>query len=232
MDLNGVESVAVNVLNLSWCTLGSYRSSSCKFFFFPQILHAVYANPATRSAPPTPPTTPPMVFFALSLKPELPLPPLSDKVVGSTAVVVGMTVELVRVASMVLPSLVVVKTVVKSTVALVATLVRDDRVEVLIAEEETSVVVADPAESVGVNVEVEKTVDSDCDCVGVTAMVEVSSVMEARVVSDVRVVVVVEPSSELVVFEDCRLNNAMASSRGSAAANDAKKMAKIVKRMT
>ena len=123
------------------------------------------------------------------------------------------------------------KTVVNCTVWLVVIWVRDVWLEVLTAEEEREVSVVEPDESVGVNVDVEKTVDSDC--VGVTITEDVASVTDCRVVSEVAVVVVVEPplSSVVVLFVTCRLNNAMASSRGSAATKDAKYAANIQKKM-
>ena len=112
------------------------------------------------------------------------------------------------------------------------TSVKDVGLEVLTGEDDTSVVVADPAEFVGVNVDVEKTVDSCCEDVGVTTTEDVSSVTDGWVVSEVAVVVVVDGwSVVMVLFDACRLNKAMASSRGSAATNDARKMAKAQKRI-
>ena len=106
--------------------------------------------------------------------------------------------------------------------------------EVLTAEEVTTVSVAEPSEFVGVNVDVENTVDSSCDDdEGVTMTEDVSSVNDGCVVSEVAVVTVVDGSSVVteVVFEACRLNNAIASSKGSAAAKDARKLAKTQKKM-
>jgi len=47
----------------------SSSSSSC--FFLPQILHATNPNAPRSIAPPTPTTTPIMVFFEDELSPEL-----------------------------------------------------------------------------------------------------------------------------------------------------------------
>ena len=88
----------------------------------------------------------------------------------------------------------------------------------------------------GVNVEVEKTVDASCVCDGgVTMTEEVSSVKEGWVVREEAVVNTVDGSSLMeevvsVVLEACRLNSAMASSRGSAATNGAKRLAPRQKR--
>lgn len=111
-----------------------------------------------------------MVFFAVLLRPELPplpLPPL--RVAGSTAVVVGTTVELVRVPTKVLPSDTVVNVVRTSWVAEVVTSVLE--AELLDVKVEVSVVTVEPAEFVGVNVEVDRTVDTDRGDVGVTMLV-------------------------------------------------------------
>ena len=73
--------------------------------------------------------------------------PFPSTVVASTDVVVGTTVDPVLVATTALPSLVVVKTVVNCTVALVVICVNDvslDALEVLTADEETSVAVTEP----------------------------------------------------------------------------------------
>jgi len=72
----------------------------------PQILHAVKARAPSKSAPPIPPTTPPMIFLDDSLRPELP-PPLpsvaSAEGVTLALVVTGTKVLLVRVPMTVLP---------------------------------------------------------------------------------------------------------------------------------
>lgn len=73
--------------------------------------------------------------------------------------------------------------------------------DMLTGELETSVVVTEPAEFVGVKVDVEKTVDSACVWEDVTTTVELSSVTDACVVCDVRVVVVVDCSSVVVPFD-------------------------------
>lgn len=71
----------------------------------PQMRQAVYANPARSNAPPTPPTTPPMIAFD-----ELERPPLDEELDPDTAeggrreeVATGTCVVLVRVPVTVLP---------------------------------------------------------------------------------------------------------------------------------
>ena len=98
----------------------------------PQIRHAVYANPARSNAPPTPPTTPPIVFLAVSLSPELPpLPPPFVSEAGSTLVVMGTTLLDVLVMRKVLPALTLVIVVMTSWVSLVVMRVREG-VEVVV----------------------------------------------------------------------------------------------------
>lgn len=72
----------------------------------PQILHAVKARAPSNSAPPTPPTTPPIIFLDDELRPELPPPlPSAASADGVTLalVVTGTKVLLVRVPVTVLP---------------------------------------------------------------------------------------------------------------------------------
>lgn len=52
-------------------------SSVLALLFLPQILHATTANPPSKIAPPTPPTTPPMIFLEFEESPGLPPPPFS-----------------------------------------------------------------------------------------------------------------------------------------------------------
>lgn len=72
----------------------------------PQILHAVKARAPSSNAPPTPPTTPPIIFLDDALRPELPpsFPPAaSADGVTLALVVTGTNVLLVRVPVTVLP---------------------------------------------------------------------------------------------------------------------------------
>lgn len=59
---------------LSFCDPSYMSSFICSRFFLPQSLHATNARPPNRSAPPIPPTTPPMMDLLLVDK-LLPLPP-------------------------------------------------------------------------------------------------------------------------------------------------------------
>jgi hypothetical protein len=105
----------------------------------------------------------------VSLNPELPplpFPPLT--VAASTSVVVGTTVELVRVPTTVLPSDTVVNVVRISWVAEVEMRVRE--AELLDVMTEVRVVMVEPSELVGVNVEVDRMVEIERD-VGVTVIV-------------------------------------------------------------
>lgn len=90
---------------------------------------------------------------------------------GSTLVVKGTTLLVVRVASKVLPSLTVVKVVITCRVALVVIRVSDG-VTVLTVEVESLVVVAEPSEFVGVKVDVVKITDTEGLVVGVIEIVD------------------------------------------------------------
>lgn len=81
----------------------------------PHILHAVKAKAPRSRAPPTPPTTPPIIFLELELKPELlllALVPATREPVTRALVVTGTTVLVVLVAVIVCPLLVTVTSVV------------------------------------------------------------------------------------------------------------------------
>lgn len=218
---------------MSWLTLGSYKSSSCRVFFLPQMRHAVYPRPANNKAPPTPPTTPPIVFFAVSLRPPEPplLPSPPDNEAGSTLVVTGKPVLPVLVICRVEPSLTVVMVVVtswKEVVVIKVRLVVGGSDTVLVVDVSTSVVVTLPEESVEVDVEVSVVTVTEGDVVGVMVEVE-DSVTTELVVAGVLVGLEVG-SLEVVVslsvtpvdrFTDWRLKRAIASSKGSAEATDA-----------
>lgn len=100
----------------------SFSSSLC--FFLPQILHATNPSAPTSIAPPTPTTTPMMVFFEDELSPELldpllsPLMPGVEVEVILAVVVTGWTELLVMTDSMVWLLLMVVKVVTTATVRL------------------------------------------------------------------------------------------------------------------
>jgi hypothetical protein len=127
-------------------------SSSSSFFFFPQILHATNARAPMSIAPPTPTTTPMIVFFEDELSPELldelPAPLMSgvEVEVILAVPVTGSTELLVMTDWMVWLSLMVVKVVTTATVRLdVNAVVRTE--------------VTGWAEDVGVMVDVDTTTD-------------------------------------------------------------------------
>jgi len=236
-----VESDPAVALSLSWLRLGSYRSSSWRFFFLPQMRQPVYASPARRRAPPTPPTTPPIVFFAVSLSPELPplLPPLV-KEAGSTLVVNGTSLLLVLVIWTVLPALTLVMVVMTSWIEWdVIKVFEAVRVLVVTVDTDSPVETVLPAEFVGVKVEVVRTtvVDGEEE-LALSVMVEDSVMTEVEVV-EVETMTVVEPVTSAEEDADevsllppvdsgtlWRLNRAMASSRASAETAGAKSMPK------
>lgn len=127
-------------------------SSSSSFFFFPQILHATNARAPMSIAPPTPTTTPMIVFFEDELSPELldelPAPLMSgvEVEVILAVPVTGSTELLVMTDWMVWLLLMVVKVVTTATVRLDVNAVV--RIEV-----------TGWAEDVGVTVEVDTTTD-------------------------------------------------------------------------
>ena len=177
------------------------------------------AIPPSNIAPPTPPTTPPIVFLDELLKPELPeLLLLPFKV---ALVEAAKTVLLVRVAVTRTPLLVVTSVVVKADVLLD---VERETVSVATALVSRETVV-DPAEFVVLAVEVVKTTDvlegdegaasvmvEDVSCWVVLGVVEKVVVVVGGIVVVVGVVVVVTP----VDSSTCRLWLAMAMSRLSA----------------
>jgi hypothetical protein len=150
-----------------------------------------------------------MMLFSEELSPDDPPELPSLRVAGSTSVMVGTTVEEVRVARKVEPSLMVVKVVMISRVAEVSMVVRSVGDE----DEEVSCSVSEVVSSseVGVNVEVEVTVDVDGGCV----IVEVVRVVEEVVSSSIDDVV----EEEVELLSSCRFMSAIASSRGSAMTN-------------
>ena len=77
VDLNGL-CPPLTLLVFSLPVAESIKSSSLTLdrLFFPQIRKATTANPPSKIAPPTPPTTPPMIFFEESDRPELDPPEL------------------------------------------------------------------------------------------------------------------------------------------------------------
>ena len=189
-----MESDPVVALSLSWLRLGSYRSSSWRFFFLPQMRQAVYANPARSRAPPIPPTTPPIVFFAVSLSPELP-PPLPPfvKEAGSTLVVTGTRLLLVLVIWSVLPALTLVMVVMISWTEWVVIKVLDGVIVLVVTvETDSPVIMVLPAELVGVKVEVVSTKVVESEELALSVMVEDSVTTEVDV-EDVETVMVVEP---------------------------------------
>lgn len=173
-----------------------------------------------------------MVFLAVSLRPPdpPPLPSPGVKEAGSTLVVTGITLLPVLVTRNVLPSLTVVNVVMTSWVALVVIKVKDGVVaSVEMVDVSTSVVVTLPSEFVGVRVDVVTITVVDCEFdvvmvddsvttggvfVGVEVGVEVGVVDVSELVS-----LLVPPVDRLTL---CRLKSAIASSKGSADAADAK----------
>jgi hypothetical protein len=105
----------------------SSSSSSC--FFLPQILQATNPKAPTSIAPPTPTTTPIIVFFEDELSPELldallsPLMPGVEVEVILAVFVTGTTELLVMTDWMVLPLVTVVNVVTTATVLLDVSLV-------------------------------------------------------------------------------------------------------------
>lgn len=142
----------MDVLVFSWLAFGSYISSSSVRFFLPYTLQIAKAIPPSKTAPPTPPTTPPIVFLDELLKPEL-LPPLPF---SRPAVVVAaaMTSLLVREIVTGTPLLVVTKIVV---IAFVVLDVEKESVSVATALVISEVAITDPAEFVSLAVDVERT---------------------------------------------------------------------------
>jgi len=150
-----------------------------------------------------PPTTPPIILLDVPLKPELPellLLPLKVALV-----VAASTILLVRVPVLTTPLLVVMKVVVTARVMLE---VESDTVSVATGLVTLEVAVTDPAEFVGVAVEVVKTTAVVGTEVGTSVIVEATSVVLWEVVVDeCGVVVVVLGVVETPVerFTVCRL---------------------------
>jgi len=160
-----------------------------------------------------PPTTPPIILLDVLLKPELPellLLPLKVALV-----VAASTVLLVRVAMLTTPLLVLVKVVVTARVVLE---VERETVSVAMALVNSEVAVTDPAEFVGVAVEVVKTTAVVGTEVGTSVIVEETSVAlwEVVVVVSELVVVLGVVDTPVERFPVCRLWLAMAISSPSA----------------
>jgi len=149
-----------------------------------------------------PPTTPPIMLLDVLLNPELPeLLLLPLKV---APVVAASTVLLVRVPVLTTPLLVVTKVVVTARVMLE---VENETVSVATGLVNLEVAVTDPAEFVGVAVEVVKTTAVVGTEVGISVIVESTSVVlwEVVVVETGVVVVLGVVETPVERFPVCRL---------------------------
>jgi len=149
-----------------------------------------------------PPTTPPIILLDVLLNPELPeLLLLPLKV---APVVAASTVLLVRVPVLTTPSLVVTKVVVTARVMLE---VENETVSVATGLVNLEVAVTDPAEFVGVAVEVVKTTAVVGTEVGISVIVDETSVVlwEVVVVETGVVVVLGVVETPVERFPVCRL---------------------------